>query len=336
MEDSLLIRKNESRCLFQKYSWLGKNTSITKTKTIITNIGQDSITLYLNAPLDSSWHFAQNTNGNNILAEVIQIYDSNNTFGTIKTIQLSEYDSNNVLINSKISNTTLSFSNTMGIVKGINFLQFPDSLQPYKLFAWDDALDIKNQILTKKRLFDYSAGDEFHISRYFQDPYSEYTRIKIIEHTQNSDSIIYSYNKKTISITYDINTYPTESYTRVTQNDTTNIVINDINNPALNLLPHQSLRNTPIADYQPNSFVNSLHYLVAHSEEEKYTLKFKYNDFHLLTGLYYIPKLNETCELNVAGLGTPTDYESEFKESLWPIDILRHWDIINYLSLIHI
>ena len=207
---STTIRDKGNWC-FTPYgdSWLGKSVSIKSDgDNIFLNRDRDSITIKTAALKDESWLAYEIADSIKVMATV----SDHNTMtfmgvvDSVKTIEFAVYDKNMVEQDYSLSSMQVKISKNYGLVKTLNYYQFPnyESEYPNEYLCEYNIIGITNpeigvQNLTWFDVFDLQPGDELHV-QYENWAYDERTDIKTIkkciERTDYTDSICYTYKRK--------------------------------------------------------------------------------------------------------------------------------------------
>jgi len=213
------IAENGFGCFnFNGPSWIGDKIHIKGNgDNIFFNRDNDSIIIKTHATLNDSW-ICYKVQGTSYIQASVASVSYENVLGindSVKTIVFQKYDSCNVAVNHPINSLQIKISQNYGFEKTLNFYFFPDlqtnswlneSLSEFSLIGIDNPMaGVQN--LTWHKVFDFDVNDEFHTEYDFSHmlpPPSQSSNIKttrkVITKLVSADTIIYTFERKQLSI----------------------------------------------------------------------------------------------------------------------------------------
>jgi hypothetical protein len=297
---------NQYDCM-KSYSWIGKKIINSANFNSIINVNNDTIKFKTDAKLNESWDLYNFSNGNKIVANISKI-DTMSFVGkidTVKIINLQFYDSLNIQQPNFINNIEFIMSKNYGLIKTINFIDFPFSDEYYKivfeLSGLPDGTGISNKS-TFGDIYNYEIGDEFHSKS--SSVYSNFTvsynnSVSIItdkKFSNDLDTVKYLYdNYYWGSYFVDFETGYQDFFTHSTSwysyTDLNKLIISDfLDSSIINSLPMELVLNNGLDYYTNNNylmFVNSCGLLTYRNLGQEYSPSIQYNIDTCITYPYF-------------------------------------------------
>jgi hypothetical protein len=194
-------------------SWIGEKVIVRDSMNLFFNLKNDTIQIKTNALPDESWIAYELADSTKIIARVID-FDTLSFLGlidSVKTIGFQVYDKTMTAVDHVVNDLTIVISKNFGLVKTVNFVQFPNykySFQYEPLEVFDliglskPAVGIQN--LTWFEVFDFQPGDEIHTTYNsniimcsgFEESISSRTIDKYISRFNYADSIVYEIDQE--------------------------------------------------------------------------------------------------------------------------------------------
>jgi hypothetical protein len=193
-------------------SWLGSKIVVRSNgENIFYNLNNESVTIKSAALLNESWIAYQSSGNLNVTAQV-SVIDTMSFLGindSIKIISFQVCDEFMTPINHTLNTYQLIISKNFGIIKTLNFYNFPDLTSP--AYYFDEVLSEFNlcgisnpalgfQNFTWFDIYNFEVGDELHIRTFqeipdfeasFANTYENLYIYKYLERTNSEDTITY-------------------------------------------------------------------------------------------------------------------------------------------------
>lgn len=193
----------DTGCFQPRISWIGEKFDIRPGGiNLFFNHFNDTIFVHTNTSQGEEWLFYRYPDGRYIMATDSLHYQM--TFvgitDSVKYISLQEFDASNNPINSGVNQLSLILSKHHGIIRTLNFRDFPGFNNGYYLMMWNIVGLPGNQDgahpLTYGEIFDFNVGDEFH---YWKSLYPIPMRKIVTGKTfsDNNDTVTYQINLST-------------------------------------------------------------------------------------------------------------------------------------------
>lgn len=193
----------DTGCFQPRISWIGEKFEIRPNgMNVFFNLNNDSIFVYTKSDQGDEWTFYRYPGGRYIKAT--HSLDTQMTFlgitDSVKLITFQEYDYTHLPMNSEINQLSIILSKDHGIIRTLNFRDFPGFDNGFGVMMWDLAGLPGNQegahLLTRREVFDFNVGDEFH---YWGSLY-QFPKKRIITgktFSINNDTVTYQVNQRT-------------------------------------------------------------------------------------------------------------------------------------------
>ncbi len=193
-------------------SWLGSKITVKANgDNLFFNRLNDTILIKTSAFLNETW-IAYQIPGNIIVTAQITNVDTLSFLGvndSVKFISFQVYDGSMTPLNHELNTFQIVISKDFGVVKTLNFYNFPDLITPYYYYQEsltefqicglsNPSLGLQN--ITWFDVYDFQIGDELHIRKYREEPdflanttyiYENLYIYKYLERTNYPDSIVY-------------------------------------------------------------------------------------------------------------------------------------------------
>ncbi len=216
------LRQMDWSCYhLQGPSWMGDRVTIRPDgETSFYNIYDQSVTIKTRAALNEEW-ISYTETGLSFRASVssVGVEDILGIIDSVKTISFQALNSEGQNIDHVVNNMNLILSKNYGLVKTLNFFNFPDFRFGFEMNRIDEFTltgynnpETGFQNLTWKQVHDHNIGDELHTISVESGVYDEnYTEniATLLDKEIIGDTIVNTWENKTkyFIYIYDINTY---------------------------------------------------------------------------------------------------------------------------------
>lgn len=222
-------------------SWLGVATIIQSSGDyLFFNRFGDTIRLLPQAQLNDTWTAFEWQNGDYIEATVfnISLETIANVSDSVKSIVFQVKNVAHQNVSHHFNGFQMSISKNYGMVKSVNFFDFPIDTSSVILIGHSDLnTSIKN--ITTADIYNFDVGDEFHVEGFSQDipnaVYFSYEIQRILSKSIAGDSMIYDIESQRININRTFN--PTQEDTIYTTDTIVKLYLVDGSN-LLDSLPY--------------------------------------------------------------------------------------------------
>lgn len=186
-------------------SWLGSKFVVdTNNRFLFFNSSGDTVFFYPNTDINTEWLFYTYANSNYVIAKITKktILSFLSTTDSIIEISFKEYSQDGILLPVASMQYPIQISKKYGFVSMYNWNEMEYPNKPFTLFGMTK-YNLGQTFLTKRKLYDFNVGDEFHyetvnIIPLLPNNYRANTIKRVISKyiSNNTDTIIYTFSRK--------------------------------------------------------------------------------------------------------------------------------------------